>query len=117
PHFYGQILLEPGGTRIEGHFDLSEWVKIFMWVWLGMAVMIGVPIFVSTLIEFSKGLRKDNNVIGLVVPPALIVWGFVLPRVGRLFGRSEEDFILQHLEHCLSARIDLGPELMTGRIE
>lgn len=117
PHFYGAMAPEPGGTRIEGHFDLSQWVKGFMWVWLGIAAMIGIPIFISTLIEYSKGQQADNDVLGLIVPPALIVWGFVLPRLGRLFGRGDEAFIVQHLELCLSARIDPAPDFMTARIE
>jgi hypothetical protein len=116
PHFYGQMVLEPGGTRIEGHFDLSEWVRGFMWVWLGMAAMIGIPIFAVTLFHFLKGTQAENDAVGLIVPPTMIAWGFVLPRIGRLMGRSDEAFILQHLENCLSARIEPAPAL-TAKIE
>ena len=34
PQFYGEFQAEPGGTRIEGYFDFSRWVKVFMRFWL-----------------------------------------------------------------------------------
>jgi hypothetical protein len=109
PHFYGQMMPEREGTRIEGHFDLSEWVKGFMWVWLGLAAMIGIPIFIFTLAKFLKGTQTDSDPLGLIIPPALIAWGFVLPRIGRLLGTDDEAFIVQYLQHVLYARIDPVP--------
>src|SRR5262249_7800059 len=43
PHFYGVLQPDPSGTRIEGHFDTSEWVRTFMRVWLlGVGVFGGI---------------------------------------------------------------------------
>jgi hypothetical protein len=109
PHFYGQILPEPGGTRIEGHFDLGEWVKVFMRVWLAGAVLLGSPIFIMMLFKALNGTLTGDDRVGLIVPPALIIWGFVLPKLGRLLGRSDETFILEHLENVLYAHVDPTP--------
>src|ERR1700759_349524 len=51
PHFYGVIHPDPGGSRIQGRFDLSNWVRHFMWFWLALAVLIGGPIFIASLAE------------------------------------------------------------------
>src|SRR5438105_1103527 len=55
PQFYGHFETEPGGSRIEGYFDISSWAKIFMRIWLGAVVLLGGPIFVLTLIDVVTG--------------------------------------------------------------
>jgi hypothetical protein len=43
---------------------------------------------------------------GLIVPPAMVLWGIVLPKIGRLFSRGDEQFILRFLQNTLAARIE-----------
>ena len=38
---------EPGGTRIEGYFDVQRWAKYFVRIWLAFAVLVGPPIFTN----------------------------------------------------------------------
>jgi len=108
PHFYGEIQSEPAGTRIEGRFDLADWVRLFMWFWLGGVVLIGGAIFVATLSDVIAGsqLETGDAAVSLIVPPSMLLFGIVLPRVGRLLGRGDEAFILDYLQNILSARID-----------
>jgi hypothetical protein len=110
PQFHGEFQAEPGGSRIEGHFDISSWVKVFMRLWLGGVVLLGGPIFVLTLIDVLKGSHYMNSDtwVGLAVPPAMLAWGFLLPRIGRFFGRGEERFLLEFMEHTLAARLERG---------
>ena len=70
--------------------------------------MIGGPIFVLTLADVVTGRRDTSGEhwVGLLVPPAMVSWGFLLPRIGLLFGGGEERFILEFLEHTLAARIE-----------
>jgi hypothetical protein len=44
--------------------------------------------------------------VGLLVPPGLVLFGTVLPKVGRLLGKSNERFILEHVQNTLAARIE-----------
>jgi len=113
--FYGRFQAEPGGTRVEGYFNASRWSRFFMKVWLAGAVLIGTPIFVLTLIDLTKGSHhmSGDMWVGLVVPPSLVLFGAVLPRFGRLLGRSGERFLLKHLQQTLGARIE-GPEPSRG---
>src|ERR1700686_3413487 len=55
PYFYGEVQPEPGGTRIEGRFGLSEWVRIFMRFWLGAVVLIGGSIFAFSVSDVMTG--------------------------------------------------------------
>jgi|SRR5215831_488464 len=109
PSFYGKLQPEASGTRIEGRFDLADWVRFFMWFWLGGVVLIGGAVFVSSLFDYMAGGHKmtDDARIGLIVPPAMLLFGIALPRFGRLLGRDDETFILGHLQNTLSARIDV----------
>jgi hypothetical protein len=108
PHFYGTIQSSPGGTRIEGRFDLSTSVRGFMWFWLGGVVLMGGTIFVLSLLDVLTGSRHITGDVrvGLIVPPAMLLFGIALPRFGRLLGRSEETHLLEHLQTVLNARIE-----------
>lgn len=108
PHLYGQFQPESGGSRIEAHFDVSRWVKTFGKIWLAGAVLLGAPIFVLSALDLLTGSHYTTGDIrvGLIGPPALILWGFVLPRLGRLFGRGDEQFLVEFIQHTLAARIE-----------
>lgn len=108
PRFYGQIQPEPGGTKIEGYFDVARWAKLFMRLWLAAAVALGAPVFVLTLLDVTMGSRNisGDTWVGLVVPPALVAFGILLPKLGRLLGRAEERAILEHLQNTLAARLE-----------
>jgi hypothetical protein len=78
-----------------------------MWIWLGFAILIGTPIFIATAIDVTKGNQHSNGEawVGLVVPPALMRFGIVLPKVGRLLGKADQRFILEQLQRALGAHI------------
>jgi hypothetical protein len=107
--FYARFAAEPGGTRIEGYFDYPRWARYFMRIWLAFAVLVGTPIFVGTLRDRVTGshyISGDNWVVGLVVLPVLVLFGTVLPKFGRLLGKSNERFMLEHIQNTLAARIE-----------
>lgn len=43
---------------------------------------------------------------GLIVPPALVLFGTVLPKVGRLLGKNDRRFVMEHVQNTLAARIE-----------
>jgi hypothetical protein len=106
--FYARFEAELGGTKIEGFFDYSRWAKYFMRVWLAAAVVIGAPIFVMILADAVSGTHHMNGDlwVGLLVPPSLIFFGLILPRVGRLIAKGDERFILYFLQNTVVARMD-----------
>ena len=108
PNLYGKISPEREGSRIEVHFDFSRWTRTFMKVWLGGVVLMGLPIFVASLHEEIAGNRfvHGDAWTGIVVFPAMILWGFLLPRVGRFLGRSDEPFLLNFLQPTLATRLE-----------
>ena len=114
-NFYGRFAPEQGGTRIEGYFDMPRWTKYFMRIWLAGAVLIGIPIFVGTLLDIAthSDYMTGDKWVGLVVPPALVLYGTVLPSLGRLFGKRDRQFILQHIQNTLAARLE--PEALASQ--
>jgi hypothetical protein len=105
---YARFEPEPGGTRIEAYFDAPRWARYFMRAWLAFAVFVGTPIFAVTLIDMVAGSHymRGDLWVGLVVPPGLVLFGAVLPRVGRLLGKADERFMLEHVQNTLAARIE-----------
>jgi len=106
--FYGTIEAETGGSRIQGYFDAPRWARYFMRFWLAGAILCGAPIFVLTLLDALTGSHHTtgDTWVGLVVPPALIVFGTVLPKVGRAFGRGDRRFLVEFLQQTVAARVD-----------
>ena len=107
-HFYGTVEAEPGGSRIQGYFDAPRWARYFMRFWLLGAVLCGAPIFVLTLLDVLTGSHHTtgDTWVGLVVPPTLILFGTVLPKVGRVSGRGDRKFMLEFLQQTVAARVE-----------
>ena len=107
-HFFARVEPEPGGSRIQGYFDAPRWSRHFMRFWLAFAVLCGAPIFVLTLLDVFTGSHHTtgDTWVGLVVPPALILFGSVLPKVGWAFGRGDRKFMLDFLQQTVAARVE-----------
>ncbi len=79
-----------------------------MRIWLAGAVLIGTPIFVETVMDITTGSHhvSGDKWVGLLVPPGLVFVGTVLPKLGRLLGKKDERFILEHVQNTLAARVE-----------
>jgi hypothetical protein len=82
-----------------------------MRIWLGFAVLMGTPIFVRTVIDVVTGSHymSGDKWVGLLVPPGLVLFGTVLPKVERLLGKSTQTVHLGHLQNTLAAPIEDVP--------
>ncbi len=89
-----------------------------MRLWLGGVVLLGGPILVLTVIDVFTGTHhtSGDDSVGLAVPPAMFAWGFLLPRIGRFFGRGEERFLLEFIEHALVASLEQNVSSETSSI-
>jgi len=114
--FFSRFDPEPEGTRIEGHFGPPSWARWFMRIWLGMAILIGAPLFIGSLWSITtRGYNAaENDWLGVVVPLALVLYGIFVPKLGRLLGRSDEKLILEHLQTTLAARLE-NPDSFDSR--
>jgi hypothetical protein len=114
PHFYGQFRPEAGGTRVEGYFALSRWVTYFG-VCLAGVGLFGGGIFGLSFRNLTTGGEATSGLawVGLVYASILILFGILLPQIGRIIGRSDERFILEHLQHALVARVEEADAIRT----
>lgn len=123
PRFYGELLPQSRGTRIEGYFDARQDAKLFMRIWLAIAILIGTPIFVESLWDafLKTGSIEGSLWVGLLVPPALVFFGIVLPKFGLWLGRGEEKFIRAQLQSALVATTEFpnqgSPQFDPARIQ
>jgi hypothetical protein len=106
PQFHGNLLPEGKGSQIEGSFDTPRIAKIFIRIWLVGAILIGAPIFILSLLDLIHRHRyvEGDLWVGLVVPPAVVLFGIFLPKFGLLLGSREEEYILEFLRTTLVAR-------------
>ena len=103
---YARFVPEQGGTQIEAYFDIPRVARYFMRIWFTGAMLVGAPIFIMSALDMFTGSHNMNGnpLVGLLIPPALVLWGILMPMICRLLGRSEERFILHYVQETLMAR-------------
>jgi len=102
PHMFAELTPIAGGTKVEGHFDVSSWVSGFMKVWMVFIAVVGGIAFVSCLNAILSGHRfgqkGDDAMVGIIVPPAMLLFGLLLPRIGYYFSFWHEKELLEFLK-------------------
>jgi hypothetical protein len=105
PVLYGRLIPEMRGTRIEAYWGMQNWTRTFMRIWIALAMLIGVPMFVAVLYQLitEPPAESKDSYVGLIVPPALILWGFILPKLGSALGFHERKYLVEFLQQSLIA--------------
>jgi hypothetical protein len=105
PQLYGKLQPNERGTLIEGYFDMPRWTKWFMRIWLGFVIVVGGFFVPSALWKLMQGgnHRDDGFWVGLLVPPGMVLFGLLMPKLGLWLGRNEEQYILDFLQTTLIA--------------
>jgi hypothetical protein len=70
-----------------------------------LAVVVTVPTFLLSLTDLFGGSHymKVGLTVGLLVPPAMVLSGLLMPKFGLWLSRSDEKFILEFLRRNLFA--------------
>lgn len=71
---------ERGGSRVALLLALHPVVAAFMYMWLGLVLLFGVPIAIATLSDVIGG-DGEREFGGAFVPVAMLAFGLVLPRL------------------------------------
>jgi hypothetical protein len=114
PIFFGKLLEEQRGTRIEGRFGMDPFVLPFMVFWLAV-VGFGA---LQELIHAHSARSYGNVWNGELLLAGMFLFGLLLPKFGQWIGRSEERDLRELLETTLAARVDdSGLPLSVRKIE
>jgi hypothetical protein len=105
PVLFGRVLPDFKGATIEAYWDIWKWPRVFMKVWLGFAIVVGIPIFAASLREAirERSLVNDNAWLGLAVPLILVAFGLLFPRIGAALSFHERKHAIELLEGALMA--------------
>jgi len=84
PVLFGRVTSHGRGSLVEGYWGMARWTRMFMRVWIIFAIVVGTPILFDSLkCMGSAGCKvRGDWWIGVAVPPALVLWGLLLPRLG-----------------------------------
>ena len=113
PVLFGRVLPDSKGTTIEAYWDIWKWPRVFMRVWLGFAVAVGIPIFLASAREAmrERSLVSNNNWLGLAVPLILVLFGVLFPRIGAALSFHERRHVIKLLEGAVMAGPKPLPEM------
>jgi len=113
PYFYGTLVPQDRGCRIEGYFDVDRWMKSFLWFWLALVVLMSIPpAFIAAMFQPIRG----NAWIDAIVPFGLILFGMLLPKFGRWIARDQEPFLKEFIEATLTATPEAGSVVVSQRV-
>jgi len=98
-------------TRIVCRIGMEPAVRVFMTVWFGGVLLIAAVVMASSawsILELgSFGYSHYRKYLfGLLAPPPMTVFGFLLVRFGQYLARNERDFLLTFLRTTLDASQD-----------
>lgn len=111
PFFFGELVPEGAGARIEGHFGMDPLVKAFMAFWLGAVFLGGLAALTAA---FSQGI-PGGDLAAIVIPFGMILFGLALPKFGRWLGRSEEKYLREFLQTTLATQPVEAEFTLSGR--
>src|ERR1019366_6816724 len=105
PLFYGNFLPAERGIVIEGYFDTPRWTKWFLRLWLAAGILLGGPFLIGSILDLveRRATSGGDVLIGFLVPPCFILFGFLIPKIGLWLGIGEESFILEYLQRTFLA--------------
>jgi hypothetical protein len=103
--FHGEIYDDPRGALIRGRFRLHVVVRLFLCVWFGAVVAIGVLLIVMNI---GRGLgvflgQKTPGWWPTLIPGLMLSFSIVLVRSGISFSRSGEEQVIHYLKESLEA--------------
>ena len=113
PVLYGRVTSDGQGAAIEAYWDMLPGARTSMQIWLIFAGLIGALAFYRSLLQLLGGKTREygNLWVGLVVPPAMILFGLYLPRLGAQLSFHERKHVLELLNRALVA----GPKPVESR--
>ena len=108
PHLFAELTPSGAGTKIEGHFGVSSWVSGFMIAWMIFVAIVGGIGFVAALNAILSGHRfgekGSDAMVGVIVPPIMLLFGFLMPRIGYYFSFWHEKELLDFVKAIFMAR-------------
>jgi hypothetical protein len=110
PFFFGALVPDGSGTRIEGHFGIDPFVKIFLAFWLG--VFLGGVAAITA--RFSQGI-PSGDLAAIVIPFGMILFGLAVPKLRQRLGRSEAKDLLEFLQTTLATQPVEAEFTLSGR--
>jgi hypothetical protein len=105
PVLFGRLTIDGHGTLIEAYWEIWKAVRIFMRIWLGLVVLFSASLFPSSLRCAMGGTCtvQGDYWVGVIVPPAMFLFGVLLPRIGSALSFHERKHIMGLLERTLVA--------------
>lgn len=105
PVLFGRVTEDGRGSLIEGYWSLWPAVHIFMSAWFGLAALVGLPIFITSIQRAVNDRFAGHGDwwIGLVVTPGILLWGVFLWRFGAALSFHERGYIVEFLQGTLVA--------------
>ena len=97
PYLYAQVEPTAFGSKLTGRFAMNQWTRGFMLLWFGFVGFAGIALAITITRKVATGLSAKSELLYLLHPIAMLVFGFLLVVIAGWFSRKEKQQIAQWL--------------------
>lgn len=111
PIFFGKIIKQNNRTKIEGHFDIFWFVRIFMSVWFTFALLICGYMFITSIdqlfipFKILPGTFTGSPIVGVIFPILFLAFSVVMVKTGKQQGKKHEKQTIEFIQKILEAKL------------
>jgi hypothetical protein len=116
PYLYAQFEPTSFGTKLTGCFAMNQFTRGFMLLWFGFVGFGGIVAAISITGKVAAGQSPKSELLYLLHPIGMLVFGCLLVVIGGWFSRKEKQQIAEWLDRLFADSIYVtATKALTGR--
>jgi hypothetical protein len=97
PYLYAQVEPTSFGSKLTGRFAMNQGTRGFMLLWFGLVGLVGIIAAINIIGEVAAGQKPKSELLHLLQPIGMLVFGCLLVVFGKWFSRKERQQIVEWL--------------------
>ena len=97
PYLYAKVEPTSFGSKLTGRFAMSQSTRVFMLLWSGLIGLVGIIAAIRIVGEVAAGQKPKSELLYVLQPIGMLVFGCLLVVIGRWFSRNERQQIVEWL--------------------
>ncbi|MGA8367061.1 MAG: hypothetical protein WB716_07070 [Candidatus Acidiferrales bacterium] len=112
PRFYGTLIPQERGCRVEGYFAVDPRIKFVLFFWVGISVFVDL----SVLIPLMSRPMQAGDWVAAAAPTIIILALAFAFMLGRRLAGGHKAFLKEFIETTLAATPDAGSVVVSQRV-
>ena len=102
---YARVEPTSFGSKLTGHFAMNKSTRGFMLLWFGLVGFAAIVMAISITGKIATGHRRVSELLYILHPIGMLVFGYLLVSIGGWFSRKEKQQIAEWLNRLFADSI------------